>query len=116
MAEETAVEVDEAEQPRRDAQGEYDRHRRERTSVALLEGGLHRIAGVREDVPQQEDEDSGREGVQETLDGLRQSVHAGDRKPEKDGASSYCAQGDGGGLVHVSSISLVRTKHAIRSV
>src|SRR5438132_843600 len=68
------------------------RHARERFALPVEEGRLHRIAGVGEDVPEQKDQDPGREGVEEALDRLGQAVHAGDRKAQKNGSSSDGAQ------------------------
>jgi len=50
---------------------------------ALLQRRLDRPGRVGEDVPEQEDEDAGRESVEEPLHRLRQPSHARDRKAEE---------------------------------
>ena len=70
-------------------------------------------AGVGEDVPEQEDEDAGRERVQESLDRLRQALHSRHGEAEENGGPGDRAQPDGGGLVHSE---LVRAKATISKV
>ncbi|TMD95885.1 MAG: hypothetical protein E6I72_10300 [Chloroflexi bacterium] len=89
VAEDGAVEVDEAEQADPDPDREDHRHTRERASPPLLDRGLDRPSRVAEDVPQKEDEDPGGEGVEKALQRLRQAVHARDRETEEDGGSRH---------------------------
>ena len=70
VAEDGAVEVDEAQQPDPDAGGEDDRHGGELAALAVRDRGLDRLAGVAQDVPQEEHKDPSRERVEETLDEL----------------------------------------------
>ena len=92
LAEHGPVEVDEAQQPEPDSRGEDGGHGRERPALALGDRRLHRPGRVGEDVPEQEDQDPGREGVQETLDRLRKAVHARDREAEKDSSAGDRAE------------------------
>src|ERR1700682_1033819 len=83
MAEESAVEVDESEQARGDPQGEDESHGGKRWLARVDHGGLDRPSRVGQDVPEEEDEDSGRECVKKSLNRLRQASHAGDRQAEE---------------------------------
>jgi hypothetical protein len=58
-------------------------------------------AGVAEDVPEQEEEDAGGNGVQDALDRLRDAANPSDRKADEDGGAGDGAQRGGGGVTHV---------------
>src|SRR5437870_2185310 len=71
-------------------------------------------ARVAEDVPEDEDQNPGRERVEEALYALGQPAHAGDREAEEDGDPGDGSERDGGALAHDWFIWLVRAKVAIR--
>ena len=116
MAEDAPVEIDEAQETGPDTDGEDHGHGSERAVLPLPDRHLNRSSRVGEDVPEQEDENAGREGVQKPLHGFGQAVHAGDGQAQEHGPARDGAKCDGGGLAHSASIGLVRTKDAVRSV
>ena len=116
MTEDGAVEIDEPEEPGADADREDDRHGGERAAVALFDRGLDRGGGVGQDVPQQEDQDAGGDRVEEALGLLGEAAHPRDGQADEDGRAGEGAKRDGCCLAHLRSLSLVRTKDAIRSV
>ena len=112
-AQQRSVEVDEREQPDSDTGGEEPGQQREARGVAL-EGGFHGLAGVGEDVPEQEDQDPGRQRVQEALDRTRQPAYPGHRETNENGEACDRAEAGGGEVAHAEFSILVRTKHGIR--
>ena len=93
-----------------DPTGENQRHGDKR-ALALLECGGYRSARMAEDVPQQEDQNSGRERVEEALNHLGNATHARDGKAQKNRRTRNCAQPNGRCLAHSE---LVRAKATIR--
>src|SRR5450759_5154907 len=73
VAEQAAIEVNEAQQARCDPSGKDESHGGKRSALALFERGGHRSARVAQDVPEQEYKNSGCERVQKALDILRQT-------------------------------------------
>src|SRR5467141_3321130 len=60
-----------------------------------LEVQLDRFDAVRDDVPEEEDEDAGRDGVQRDTDTRREVPHAGHREAEEDREASDRAEDEG---------------------
>ena len=87
VAEDGAVEVNEAEEAGADAQGEDEHHGGEGSALAQVECHRGGRTGVREDVPEQEHQDSCGKRVQEALDALRQPAEPRHRKAEENGGS-----------------------------
>ncbi len=83
VAEHRAIEVDKAQQAGRNAAGEDEGHGRERSSVSMRHRSFDRFTCVAEDVPQQEDQDPGRERVQESLHGLRKAAQPRHRQAQE---------------------------------
>ena len=69
--------------------------------VALFERSGDRSAGVTQNVPQEEDEDSCRERVQKTLNCLGNATHARHRKAKENRGPCNGAQSHCGGLAHM---------------
>src|ERR1700675_1420824 len=87
VAEDAPVEVNKAKQAGRDPASEDQRHGRKRRAVAVREGGLDGSAGVAEDVPEEKDQDSGREGVEKTLDSFRKAAQPRHRQAQENRAA-----------------------------
>jgi len=83
VAEDGAVEVHKAKQAGRNATREDERHRWERSGVSVRHRGLNRFARVAEDVPEEEDQDPGRERVQESLHRLRKAAQPRHRQAQE---------------------------------
>ena len=117
-AEQRTVEVDEPEQPGGDAQGEDRHHEREGPDTSVgpetYERLFHRGARVAQDVPQQEDQDPGRERIQEALDRFREPMEPRHRQAEENGGAGDGSQENRSRLAHSGLTGLVRAKGAIR--
>ena len=112
------LEVHQPEQSGGDAQGEDRHHEREGPDTSVgpetYERLFHRGARVAQDVPQQEDQDPGRERIQEALDRFREPMEPRHRQAEENGGAGDGSQENRSRLAHSGLIGLVRAKGAIR--
>src|SRR5207302_8876038 len=88
--EDASVEIDQTQQADGEPCAKDDRHPGKPRAAAqtnVSKGSLHRKSGMAEDVPEQEDEHTGGEGVEEPLDAPGQATHPADRKADEDGGT-----------------------------